>query len=447
MSTYLGHLRFPGGLIRRLAATEHTLFVADGREGLRVIDFRNPASPRQVAALHPEQINDIVLGGHHLFVSAANRLRVLDVSNPSAPREVGSLTSAEWLGGLTFYGERLFASFDQSPTMRVIDVLAPDRPREIGSVETGRLASVAVGGHLYVVSNRVLRVFDITGPGVPRPVTTIGPDEVGVYSGMAVAAGQLVAPAGSEVHVFDIISDPARPRLAAKVPVWAGSSSQGPEASGSRIYSPSQSLGLQILELRRQDHASPGSRLMVDDFEDPDTGWLPVSDMTPSARLGYENGEYRIQTVDPSAGPILLSLPVRYRDTSFTVDAMIGGDIEGRYLELVCRRQVGMFSAYSAVADLSQGSYRLIRRDNAQPTTLRRASGPRAIPPGEPPFRIGLTCAGNRISLTVNRALVATVQDDTYRDGSLAIGAGSFIENPQPVEARFDNLVVERPPG
>ena len=61
--------------------------------------------------------------------------------------------------------------------------------------------------------------------------------------------------------------------------------------------------------------------------------------------------------------------------------------------------------------------------------------------------RLELTCSGTTISVAVNGVELAAVEDDTYREGALAVEAGLFVEYSGPLDARFDNLVVTGPPA
>jgi hypothetical protein len=90
----------------------------------------------------------------------------------------------------------------------------------------------------------------------------------------------------------------------------------------------------------------------------------------------------------------------------------------------------------------ARGTFQLNRWDKSKGTTLA-AQTSSAIRLGNQPNRVELTCAGTTITARINGAMVATVQDGTYRNGELMLLSGSFTEAGSfPVDARFDGLVV-----
>ncbi len=64
-------------------------FLASGRGGLRVLDFSDPGSPKEVGSFRPPgAIATVTVVGKHAFAGEQDVLHVLDISDPSTLREV-----------------------------------------------------------------------------------------------------------------------------------------------------------------------------------------------------------------------------------------------------------------------------------------------------------------------------------------------------------------------
>jgi hypothetical protein len=152
-----------------------------------------------------------------------------------------------------------------------------------------------------------------------------------------------------------------------------------------------------------------GTTILRDDMHDASRGRLPVSGGGFTYGQTYVNGEYVVAS-PPSLAPqarfpniAQALLPGGYADASIAVDARLVGP-------------------------------------TASP----------AINTGQQTNRFELACGGSTIEATINGTRVATITDNSYRSGSLWIGAGHATPaNPavatplaSPVEAHFTNLVV-----
>lgn len=86
----LGWTHLPG-LVEDLGLIGGHAYVADGRDGLRVIDIRDPANPVQVGFYDTiGEATGVVLSGSRAFVAdGTGGLRVIDVSDPASPVQAG----------------------------------------------------------------------------------------------------------------------------------------------------------------------------------------------------------------------------------------------------------------------------------------------------------------------------------------------------------------------
>lgn len=206
-----------------------------------------------------------------------------------------------------------------------------------------------------------------------------------------------------------------------------------------------------------QDEASPtaqpapGTVLIDERFDDPQSRTLPASSPSPGYRLAYEDGEYVIEELSRQPGLILVSrVPITgsYRDASLAVDIrLLADDPTGQYVGLECRSDAafvpGDRRGYEARLDLVAASFTLLRWAENRGVSLLPSNSPlHGVRPPAEPNRIEFNCTGNTIALSVNGLLVAAVPDATPQDeGAFALAFHRFSEAP-PVSVRLDNLRV-----
>lgn len=190
----------------------------------------------------------------------------------------------------------------------------------------------------------------------------------------------------------------------------------------------------------------PGTVLLSDNFDSPDTGVLPKTSPEPARYVrGYADGEYQLQKLDPQwDGAPFATLPGTYGDASLAMDARLVGDPGGRAIRLFCRLQpTARTSGYFVSLVPQERQLRLYRLDEGRLTPLTGLEPSAAIRRGNVVNRVELSCAGAVISAVVNGTLVAATADATYAEGRMLIAALTFPGSPL-VEARLDNLVVTR---
>jgi hypothetical protein len=191
---------------------------------------------------------------------------------------------------------------------------------------------------------------------------------------------------------------------------------------------------------------APAIILLADDFEDPASGRLPRSSPSaPRSTIGYAAGEYVIEQVDPERERRAAALlPGLYGDVSLAIDARLVGDVSRRYLAVGCRHQSTSDSHYRLVVVPDNRHFVLARWDNDAEVLLIPWQVTPAIREGEQTNRLQLSCMASTISASINDSQVALVQDSTYREGWMWIGAGSSPDSRATVQARFDNLVLTK---
>jgi hypothetical protein len=101
-------------------------FIADGAQGLSVVNISNPANPVFIkSAVLSGSANGVIVHGSYAYLSAGDSLQVFNIEDPAAPFIIGFYPSAASINGLDVRGSLAFiadgAYFD-SNQIRVIDM-------------------------------------------------------------------------------------------------------------------------------------------------------------------------------------------------------------------------------------------------------------------------------------------------------------------------------------
>ncbi len=193
-----------------------------------------------------------------------------------------------------------------------------------------------------------------------------------------------------------------------------------------------------------------GSLIGADNFSDSGRGLLPASSTSPAIRLAYANGEYVVAKTDPASDSIAVAyLAQKYGDITVAFDGRLVGELDGRFIAVMCRRGEGdKSSGYRLTLEPAAGSFSLARWDDGTETALIRTQTSAAIKKDTATNRIALSCAGSTIAASINGVLVGSVQDTRYTTGDVWLGAAPYLNRlPGTSEARITNLVLTRPPS
>ncbi len=179
----------------------HVFFMVE-EEGLRVVDVSRPDRPREVsrltlAASLGGSNGEISIDSGFAFVAdGPNGLFVIDVIDPAAPRLVGQLEDTDNARGVFATGGYAFVA-DGGAGLAVVDVSTPARPRLAGRLATdGPAVRATVTGDIALVAQeRELGIVDVAAPEAIRSIASI---EVPAY-----LTG--VATAGTAAFAFDSV--------------------------------------------------------------------------------------------------------------------------------------------------------------------------------------------------------------------------------------------------
>jgi hypothetical protein len=186
---------------------------------------------------------------------------------------------------------------------------------------------------------------------------------------------------------------------------------------------------------------APGRVLYQDDFADPASGWTRESSEPESRLVGYADGEYQVARLLTRPGWSGAARPSEgFNDLQVEADARLVGPTEGAFVFLGFRRQQNG-DHYALEVDPDDGTYRLMRHAQGGPSaTVIGRTRSTAIQPGTATNRLGARARGPDLVLFINGQEVGYARDDTFRQGTLALGVGH--RGDQQAEARFANLVV-----
>jgi hypothetical protein len=182
---------------------------------------------------------------------------------------------------------------------------------------------------------------------------------------------------------------------------------------------------------------APAAAIVADNCDDPSRGALPTW-RDPESQGGYEGGEYALKTLQPGTGAIVRATGA-LADATLGVDARIVGAADSKLIALLARLGEGGKRRYEMLVSPATGQFMLVRRDPAGVVVLVGATAASAIRRGTERNRLELSCRGSTIGVRINGTPVVSIQDGTYREGEMWLGAVSMGD---PVEARFDNLMV-----
>lgn len=193
-----------------------------------------------------------------------------------------------------------------------------------------------------------------------------------------------------------------------------------------------------------------GTPLFVEEFEDATRPRLEVR-ATAAQTLAYAQGGYQVRGSGGARTAPFVALPGRYAHTTMTVEARLVGPSENRAIVLGCRHPLSnAVDGYRLVVAPALRQYSVLQWDDGRATPLLEPQISSAIRSDDESNRLSLTCAGARISVTINDVPVADVSLSEAGDvalfsgGRLSIGVNAADE--AEVEARFDRLSVTQAP-
>ncbi len=209
--------------VNDVCVTNNLAYLAQGSNGVGVLDISNPDSPILVGGFNtPGQANAVHIAGPFAYVAdGAAGVQVLSLANPVNPISIGSYDTPRSAQDVVVAGNRAYVA-DWDGGLQILDVSNPAHPSWLGSFVTNMCAeAICVANDLaYVACPSVLslitdpktyglQIINVSDPTQPDLLAATTSDAEGV-----VLLGDLALTAGanSGLRLFDV-SNPAAPEM------------------------------------------------------------------------------------------------------------------------------------------------------------------------------------------------------------------------------------------
>ena len=201
----LGSSDTPGEAFALTVWGQH-VFIADGSQGLGIIDLAEPSMPLDLGNTPvPDLATGVAAWDDHVAVAASDSGLVLyEVSDAASPRRLGTADTGGTAFAVAMVDTLAFVA-DVEGGLAIINCADPVQPVILGTVATpGDVWGLAVSGPCaYLAAGYSgLQIVDITDPGLP--VIIGSHDTPGDASGIQLLGNLLYLADGVDVLVFDI---------------------------------------------------------------------------------------------------------------------------------------------------------------------------------------------------------------------------------------------------
>lgn len=198
-----------------------TVYLANGKGGLVVLDVKDPSAPRNIGGFPLDDARDVVVADNKAYVTGQgeamgpelthDQIVILDVSDPSAPEKIADVLTEDndfhrSLQELAVDGDILYTT--TSSELILWDLTEEHRPTRLGEFTFESNVAfpgvVARDGIAYVIANR-LHVVDCTDPLHPKEISGL---EAGMGSSICIEGNIAYVVGWSEGLLTVDISDP-----------------------------------------------------------------------------------------------------------------------------------------------------------------------------------------------------------------------------------------------
>lgn len=273
-----GSYNTPGDA-RKVYVSGKYAFVADGNQGLQIIDIYDPSNPSLTGSYGmpaEAEAEAISVSGKYAFLAIENEgIFIIDISNPANPTLSDDYGTFPQCHGVYISGKYAFLAASDFG-LRILDISDPKNPSWIGTYDTPGIAlKVKISGKYAFIAdgNSGLQIINISNPANPVLTSTYNTPSsaVDVYISGKYA---FIAVGNSGLKIIDI-SDPANPVLTSTYNTTpAGARSV--YVSGKYAFVTTGDTGLQII-----------------DISDPTNPILSSTYNTPGSAKGvYVSGKY-----------------------------------------------------------------------------------------------------------------------------------------------------------
>jgi hypothetical protein len=204
---------YTGGTAYQAAIHSGLLFVADGGEGLKVLDITIPGNPVEIGSAPGKDVRDVaIIPGYALIADAESGLIVCDISDPGVPVPIRTV---ECGGAHRVVAQDTLVAAAGRSGVQLYDFSDPSSPQLVDRFESAYVESIFIHGpYLYIAEGyRGLQVVDIRSFDRPVQVSACP----GIYAvDVAVFSGYAFVTDSRKIHVVEVL-----------IPEWLRHSSSG----------------------------------------------------------------------------------------------------------------------------------------------------------------------------------------------------------------------------
>ncbi len=234
------------GFATDLVARDGYLYLANGRDGLRIGKVSTSGSVEWTGHLRTAVARDVALAGDILLVADGDEgLRTVDISDPSRPRELGHVKSPFYLSAVVAEGSTAFLAGGLGGT-EIVDFSDPEKPRLVWRAGFSEVRGIFADRKYFYFADG-FNGFKIYSRGgeVPRLVSMT--DTPGWACDVFVDGDLLyIAVGGDGLRVVDI-GDRSKPVMLGSVSI--GSIAREIHAAGKTVFIASQKNGIAAVDV------------------------------------------------------------------------------------------------------------------------------------------------------------------------------------------------------
>jgi hypothetical protein len=193
---------YTGGTAHRTTVRGGLLFVADGPEGLKILDIGTPNNPVEIASVFSGDARDVALiGDYALVADAESGMIVYDVTEPGSPI---ALATREFAGARRLVVQDTLVAVSGNRGVGLYDFSDPRHPALLGGFQSEYVEGITIRGqYLYIAEgHRGLTVLDIRSCDPPVQVSAC-PDVYAVD--VALSQGYALVTDSRQIHVVEVL--------------------------------------------------------------------------------------------------------------------------------------------------------------------------------------------------------------------------------------------------
>jgi hypothetical protein len=221
-------------------------FLADGVNGLKILDVSDPNQPVLLGAYDTAGVAMAVdvVGDYAYLADPSAGLQVINVQDPTRPILRGACSISGVAEHIHVVGNYVYVAAGESG-LQVIDVRDPVYPLRVGSYTGVTAHDVCVVGNYAYVANDFAGLLVLNVADASRPVLVGSCDTSGIAFGVEVVGNYAFVADYGNLQVIDV-RDPAHP---IKVGSCKTKTAFGIQISGPFAYVPEGLYGLQVIDL------------------------------------------------------------------------------------------------------------------------------------------------------------------------------------------------------